>query len=172
MNRFCKVLFRVSLLLLTLPLVSSNIYGCACFTYGTPRRDAKEYYSDKFDGAIFTGRVTSIKHIPAADEESLEYSELTIKVNEYWLGVSSPKIVLLTSGGPKSSCWKSWKIGKVGRQVFFISNKIDGRLYYSYCDVANWNFGSSDEDFIKYTTGVLGKPKSFQKPKGSKAEGN
>ena len=169
MIRFCKVLLRISPLILVLLLAPANTFACSCETYGQPRTDAGEYYTKKFNGAIFTGTIASIKHDPASDSGGITYSELTVDVDQYWLGVNKPSIVLLVAG-PNTSCWVDWKIDSEG---FFIGSKEDyGRLYYSYCDVANWKFGDSESSLIEYTTNLLGKAKSFPKRKESSPQTN
>jgi len=166
MIRFCIALLRISPLFLVLLLPSAKTFACSCESYGTPRKDAKEYYTKKFDGAIFNGTVASIKHDPAYDEGGITFSELTINVNQYWLGVNSPTIVLLVPG-PNTSCWFDWKIGQ---EALFIASKYEGNLQLAICDLANWKPSNSEANLDEYTTGLLGKPKSFPKPPKPKSE--
>ena len=166
MIRFCKVLFRVSPLMLVLLLTPASTFACSCETYFTPRKDAKEYYTKKFDGAIFNGTVASIKHDPASDAGGITFSELTINVNQYWLGVSNPTIVLLVPG-PNTSCWMRWK---AGQEDFFIGSNYEGKLHFALCDLVNWQPSDSKADLTEYTTNLLGKPKSFPKPQNPKSE--
>jgi hypothetical protein len=94
---------------------------------------------------------------------------LTINVDQYWIGVSNPSIVLLVAG-PNTSCWVDWKVNSEG---FFIGSKEDnGRLYYSYCDMANWQSFNSDTEIVDFTINLLGKPKSFRKPKETRSKPN
>lgn len=168
MLRFYKILLRISPLFLVLLLAPANTFACSCETYGEPRKDAKDYYTKKFNGAIFTGTVASIKHDPASDAGGITFSELTINVNQYWLGVSSPTIVLLVPG-PNTSCWLDWKSGQ---EDFFIGSNYEGKLHLALCDWANWKPSDSKANYTEYTTGLLGKPKSFPKPLSPKSVRN
>jgi hypothetical protein len=166
MIRFRKALLRIFPLFLALLLAPASTFACSCETYGVPRNDAKEYYTKKFDGAIFTGTVASIKHDPASDSGGVTYSELTINVDQYWLGVNGPKIVLLVPG-PNTSCWLDWKNGQ---ENFFIGSNYEGKLHFALCDRLNWKPSDSKADLTEYTTRLLGKPKSFPKPRNPKSE--
>jgi hypothetical protein len=162
MIQFRKSLLRISPLFLVLLLAPASTFACSCETYFTPRKDAKEYYTKKFDGAIFTGTVASIKHDPSNGGAS----ELTINVNQYWRGVSGPTVVLVVFG-LTTSCWADWKTDQDG---FFIASNHEGTLHYDLCDVANWKPIDSKLNLTEYTTRLLGKPKSFPKPQNPKSE--
>lgn len=140
-----------------------DAYACGCETYREPRKDAREYYTEQFGGAIFTGTVVSIKHDPKHDEGGITYSDLIVNVNQYWLGVTKPTLVLKVSG-PNTSCWLDWKVGE---EHFFVVKNSHGALYYAYCDRLNWTpFIASKSELVEYTTNLLGKkPRSFPKPK-------
>lgn len=142
-------------------LVAGSANACSCETYGQPRKDAKEYYRKKFDGAIFTGTIKEIKHDPAADSGGITYSELRIEVDQYWLGVIKPDIVLLVPG-PNTSCWVDWKLGE---KDFFVTSYSNGRMYHSMCDLANWGGNYPSSKWSDYTRKILGPAKSFAKPK-------
>ncbi|MFZ1700073.1 MAG: hypothetical protein WBO10_09450 [Pyrinomonadaceae bacterium] len=137
-------------------------HACSCESYGEPRSDAKEYYTTKFKGAIFTGTLRKITHDPARDSGGITFSELLIEVDQYWLGVTKLEMTVLVPG-PNTSCWFSWK---TGQKSFFIAAEFGGRLYDSYCDRANWGGGKgSGTTWEDYTLSVLGKAKNFGKPK-------
>jgi hypothetical protein len=147
----------VGVLVALLVIASADAFACSCDTYGQPRKDAKEYFTKEFDGAIFTGTVLSIKHSP----EAFAQSELTMAVDQFWLGVKSPTIKLLVSG--PDSCWYGWKLGQ---PRFIIARNFDGTLVSAVCDMENWMPFNSNEKLPEYTTNLLGiKPKSFPKPK-------
>jgi hypothetical protein len=124
---------------------------------GNHRADAKEYYRKKFNGAIFTGTIKEIKHDPEANSGGITFSELRIEVGQYWLGVTKPDIVLLTHG-PNTSCWVDWKLGE---KYFFIASNINGRLYRSMCDLANWGGNYPNSVWSDYIRKILGPSKSF-----------
>lgn len=142
-------------------LSAGNAFACHCETYGQPRKDAKEYYRKKFDGAIFTGTIKEIKHDPADALGGLTYSELLIEVEQYWLGAIKPEVTLLVYG-PNGTCWQGWKVGE---KHFFVASKFNGRLYHSMCDLANWGGSYPSSKWSDYTRKILGPPKSFAKPK-------
>ena len=148
-------------LVVLLVIAAVDALACSCETYGEPRKDAKEYYTKKFDGAIFTGKVLSMKHDPAYEAGGITESELTIGVDQYWLGVKTPTVILMVSG-PNTSCWFDWKVGEEG---FFVAGKFRGTFYLAFCDQANWMPYDSNVSVQEYTTKLLGKPKSFPKPK-------
>jgi len=155
-------ILRITIVLLTLLLIGAmDTYACSCETYGQPRKDAREYYTKKFKGAIFTGTVESIEHDPAYEGGGITYSKLKIAVDQFWLGVRT-RSMLIEVPGPNSSCWFGWKTGQEG---FFIAETFEGGLQYAGCDVANWRPSNSKTTLTDYTTKLLGKPKSFPKPK-------
>lgn len=111
-----------------------EVRACSCETYGQPRKDAREYYTKKFDGAIFIGTIKAIKHDPAADSGGITMSKLTVEVDEYWRGVTN-QILTVHVVGPNTSCSVDWK---VGTKMFAIASRYKGQLYRSDCDLANW----------------------------------
>lgn len=152
---------RFSLLwlsLLTILLASYESYACSCETYGQPRKDAEQYYKKKFDGAIFTGTIKAIEHDPTADAGGITMSQLTIEVDEYWLGVSK-QLLTVHVAGPNTSCSIDWKIGT---KMFVIASRFDGRLYRSDCDLANWGGFYPDAKWAGYTLRTLGRAKRFR----------
>ena len=166
MIRYCRTLLNVFVLFLAVSLVPENVFACSCETYGQPRTDAGEYYTKKFNGAIFTGTIASIKHDPASDSGGITYSELTVDVDQYWLGVTDARTAILVPG-PNTSCSVDWKLGEKG---FFIASNVHGRLHYAACDIANWRPDNSETEIVDYTTNLLGKPKSFPKAKESRLQ--
>jgi hypothetical protein len=155
-------ILKIAIVLMTLlGLAAIDTHACSCNSYGVPRKDAKEYYAKKFDGAIFTGTVASIKHDPAFEDGGITFSDLTVNVNQYWLGVTKPTVVLKVHG-PNSTCWFNWRVGD---ERFFVAGESDGIFYDAYCDLANWMPFNSKVSFAEYTTSLLGKPKSFTKSK-------
>jgi hypothetical protein len=159
-----KVLARFPMCLLALVvgfLAVTNADACSCETYGQPRKDAKDYYQKKFDGAIFTGTIKEIKHDPNSDSGGITYSELRIEVDQYWLGPVKEDVVLLVPG-PNTSCWLDWKLGK---KKFFVASNSNGSSYYSICDVANWGGTYPSSKWSDYTRKILGSAKSFPKGK-------
>jgi hypothetical protein len=155
------ILKIAGVLVALLVIAPATAFACHCDTYGEPRKDAKEYYTKKFDGAIFTGTVTSIRHDPKYDQGGITDSELTIRVDQHWLGVTKPTMVLRVHG-PYSTCWFNWKVGD---ERFFIAVRWKGIFYDAFCDRANWMPSNSDLSLEEYTTKLLDKPKSFPKPK-------
>ena len=153
-----RILKIAGVLVVLFVIASMNAFGCSCETYGVPRKDAKEYYTKKFDGAIFLGTVASIKHDPKSNEGGITFSELTVNVSQYWRGVTKPTFALLVAG-PNTSCWFDWKVGE---ESFFI---VDENRYLSICELANWKPSDSKSPITEYTTELLGKSKSFTKPK-------
>lgn len=138
-----------------------SAFACSCETYGQPRADAKEYYTKKFRGAIFVGTIKAFKHDPAAGLGGLTWSELSVEIDEYWLGVSKPLVTVLTDG-PNSSCFQDWK---TGTKSFFIATEHNGRLYRAICDLANWGGDYPSVKWADYTTEILGQSKRLSKPK-------
>ncbi len=159
LGRWPLYLFSIA----TVFIVVGRANACSCETYGQPRKDAKEYYRKKFDGAIFTGTIKEIKHDPAVDSGGITFSELWIEVDQYWLGVTKSDIVLLVMG-PNTTCWVDWKLGE---KYFFIGSNLNGRLYNSMCDIANWGGDYPNSKWSDYTRKILGRSKSFPKNKTS-----
>jgi hypothetical protein len=154
-------ILKVAGVLFLFMIASLDALACSCETYGQPRKDAKEYYTKEFKGAIFTGTVESIEHDPAYEGGGITYSKLKIVVDQYWLGVLTPSM-LIEVPGPNTSCWFGWKTGQEG---FFIAEAFEGGLQYAGCDVANWKPSNSKATLEAYTAKILGKPMSFPKPK-------
>lgn len=161
MRRFIQNSTILVLLAVIFMFSASTVKACSCETYAQPRKDAKEYYRKKFDGAIFTGTIKGIIHDPAADAGGITFSELRIEVDQYWSGVTNPNIVLLVLG-PNSSCWVDWKLGE---KHFFVASKSNGRLYRSMCDIANWGGNYPGSEWSDYTRKILGPSRSFPKTK-------
>lgn len=158
MRLFGKIAWLALPLLIVL-LGTTRILACSCETFGQPRRDAREYYTKKFGGAVFTGTIRAIKHDPAAASGGITTSSLTVEVDEYWLGVTEPLLTVLTYG-PNTSCSINWKIGT---KDFFIASKYDSRLYHADCDLANWGARYPSAKWADYTLKVLGRAKRFPK---------
>lgn len=161
MNFVSKRIFVFVLSVIGPFILHGEAIACSCESYGQPRGDAKKYYRTVFDGSIFTGTIIEIKHDPRADDGGITYSELQIEVEEYWLGVKNSTLSVFVAG-PNTSCYVDWK---VKQKTFFIAQRMDGKLYYSNCDLANWGGTYPKSDWSKYTNTILGKPQKFAKTK-------
>jgi hypothetical protein len=146
--------------LFTILVMGYEVYACSCETYGQPRKDAREYYTKKFDGAIFTGTIKAIKHDPAADSGGITMSKLTVEVDEYWRGVTN-QLLTVHVFGPNTSCSVDWK---VGTKMFVIASRYKGELYRSDCDLVNWGGYYPEAKWADYTRRTLGRARRFRKP--------
>lgn len=159
-----KGITEIALLILSVFILSAAIYACSCPTVGQSVAEAKAYYAEKFDGAVFTGSVTAVRDVPSTKtrEDSFSQRELDIEIDQYWIGIDKPSIKAYTIG-PNTSCTVNWEIGKTR---FFIArrdkiNKKDLRV--GMCDLSNWRGRYPSKEWEDYTNEILGPPKSFLK---------
>ena len=140
---------------------TQQTFACSCETNDQPRKDAREYYTKIFDGAIFTGTIKAINN-PATADGGITMSELSVEVDEYWLGVTTKTVSVLVFG-PGTSCSNDWK---VGTKTFFIASRYKNLLFMAICDLANWGGDYPNAKWAEYTYKTLGPSKRFPKPKG------
>jgi hypothetical protein len=151
-----------SFVLLTFLLFAPALMACTCVTIGIEDEKARAYYRDLFKGAVFTGKITSIRELSPIDvRETITFPlrELTIDVEQYWLGVTDPVIKVVTTGA-NTSCTMEFPLGETR---FFIADVWEGRLNFGMCSLSNWRGRFPDKGWSDYTQKILGAPKTFPK---------
>lgn len=138
---------------------TQQTFACSCETDDQPRKDAREYYTKIFDGAIFTGTIMAISDDPESTKGGITMTELSVEVDEYWVGVTKKDLTVLVYG-PGNTCSTEWK---VGTKTFFIASRYNGRLYRALCEIANWGGYFPDANWKEYTYKTLGQSKTFRK---------
>jgi hypothetical protein len=141
---------RNILYLATISMIFTSVANaCGCFSIEQPVEKVRAYYKNNFNGAIFTGKIKGIRDLPVTTDyhSSLPLSELTIEVDEYWLGVDKPVIKVLTIGG-LSSCAVKWE---TDRTQFFIVYRDKQGLHAGMCDLSSWRGRYPDKEWSDYT---------------------
>lgn len=157
---------RNILYLATIAMIFTSVANaCGCVSIEQPIEKVRVYYKNNFNGAIFTGKIKSIRDVPVAtgDQSSLPLRKLTIEVDEYWLGVDKPVIKVLTIGG-LSLCAVKWE---TDRTQFFIAYRDKQGLHVGMCDLSSWRGRYPDKEWSDYTLEVLGPAKSFRDHQGA-----
>src|SRR5687768_2564470 len=119
-----KSVFRSTLILAALVLVVPSIVNaCVCMQIDMPIDKVRDYYKRSFMGAVFTGKIRTIRDLPLAESDELAFPmrELVIDIEQYWLGVKEPMIKAYTLG-ENTSCTVEWETGKT---LFFIASRQD-----------------------------------------------
>lgn len=158
---------RISGLILTfatMVLAPATAFACVCVTMGFSDSDARSFYNErKFDGAIFTGKIRSIRDLPegepVGDGLVFPLRELVIEVEQYWFGVEKAELKAITLGGG-TSCTVEWQ---KDRSLFFIARGNERGLNVGSCDLSNWRGTYPDAEWAEYTRRILGPSKSFKK---------
>ena len=137
--------------------------ACGCPSVGQPLDKLRAYYKESFSGAVFTGKIRTVRDAPGIGVGDFNFalSEVVIDVDLYWLGVSEPVVTAYTLA-KGTSCSVEWETGK---NLFFIASRQNDRLHIGMCDLSSWIGRYPDKEWSDYTEQVLGPAKSFIKTK-------
>jgi len=119
------------------------------------KAEAGKYYLEEFKGAIFTGKVLSIKDVTVRWLDSLSLmKEVIVEVEEYWVGVEHPQMKIYTGTG-EGDCSTDFKIG----EIYFINlNKIGGILWSPFYNSSKTDAPKEFKRNRKFINKIFGKP--------------
>ena len=164
--KFLNLSHRRAILVLTFGLIVSMTLdvavasACTCVQVLASDEAMTDFYRNKFDGAAFTGKVKSIREIPAfTDDSDSRMRELIVDVDQFWKGVSAPEMKIYTDSG-RTSCSLSFEKDK---EYFFLPNLWKGHLMSSMCDFSNYKGKYPEKEWSDFTESVFGPAKSFAK---------
>ena len=148
-------------------LMVGPAFGCTCVTADNPEKDpakiresVRRYYLEQFRGALFTGRVVQ-SDVMWDTKEQIKIRKVIIDVEKFWLGVDSPKMTIYTWPGDGADSGYPFEVGK---EYFFNPQYVEGVLNISACSYGN-GFPKDPESSASKLEEILGKPKTFPKPK-------
>jgi len=155
MRQIVRIHWWCVVLVSVIAAFATSVMACSCETYGKPRSDAKDYYLTKFNGAIFSGTVTSVKNEP--DNGGITLSEVSFDVDTSWVGVKK-RVVVIKTFGPGTDCSPGLT---VGTKTFIIAGRHDRTLFFSACELVNWPGSYPNTEWSDYTSKTLGKGRTF-----------
>ena len=91
----------------------------------------------------------------------IRFRKVVVEVEKFWLGIDSPKVTIFT-GADGAQCGFDFEVGK---EYFFAPWHRDGVLKVGICDYANGLDLLADEKTVSTMEAILGKGKTFPKPK-------
>lgn len=107
-----KKMILIGIIIMFLGVFSQTSFGCSCFHRfdsgeKTPeeikelKKSERNYYLNKFKGAIFVGKVLSVEKVNRKIHDKFIISErkVVFKVEKYWIGVESDTITIYTGMG-------------------------------------------------------------------------
>ncbi len=158
------IFFRSLILITTMAIGSVTSFACVCVSMGFTDSEAKAHYNVKtFEGAIFTGKIKSIRDLPEGEDWGdgivVPLQELDIEIEQYWFGVGKSELTVSTLG-PGTSCSVDWE---KDRTLFFIASRNKRGLNIGSCDLSNWRGTYPNAEWADYTKRILGPAKSFPK---------
>ena len=158
---------------------STHAFGCSCApitagkTIDELRSERRNFFLNEFTGAAFVGKVVKSNRVNVnwiaktldgepTDSQMYRY---TIRVNEYWLGVKSPTVVVY--GEPAEQIYgKFSSIGSCGikldkgRTYFFTPHLYQGHLQIHQCDFAGGGSLPNGPKAIEFKR-IMGESKQF-----------
>jgi hypothetical protein len=165
---FMKAILFI-LILCSLGLISQAALACTCVTVGTQspepnlakiREAQRRFYLEQFHGALFTGKVLHSDVIWDAKEQT-NVRKVIVDVEKFWLGIDSPEVTVFTWPGNGVDCGYNFQVGK---EYFFKPQIIEGVLKIGGCAYSN-DLEMDPEKSAAKLEEILGKPKTFPKPK-------
>jgi hypothetical protein len=123
------------------------------------KAEVRKYYLEQFKGAIFTGKVLSVKDewVRWFDNFSL-MKEVIIEVDEYWVGVEHPQMKIYTGTG-EGDCSADFKIG----EIYFINvDKTGGVLWSTFYNSSNIDSPKELKRETKFISKIFGKPRKIK----------
>jgi len=158
-----KFVFFTSLLS-CLCMFPSNILGCSYIETDIKltKNEVKKFYREQFKGAVFIGKILSIKEVTVKwfDEDEL-MKEVSIEVNKYWFGVEKSKMIVYTGTGG-GDCGVDFEIDK---RYFLSPDKIGGLLWANIGNSSIINSISENRKRAKPFDKLFGEGKIFQENK-------
>ena len=158
------------LIFYSLGLFSQTAFACSCVTLPITETDpvklreaARHYYLEQFHGALFTGKVlqSEVEEKMVDFFKPIRFRKVVVEVEKFWLGIDSPKVTIFT-GADGAQCGFDFEVGK---EYFFAPWHRDGVLKVGICDYANGLDLQADEKTVSKMEAILGKGKTFPKPK-------
>ncbi|HEX8736981.1 MAG TPA: hypothetical protein VF721_16740 [Pyrinomonadaceae bacterium] len=155
-----KIIFLVILVGCFSAFPSENI---ACSYIKTDiklsKAEVRKYYLEQFKGAIFTGKVLSIKDVTVQQFDSLSLmKEVIVEVEEYWVGVEHPQMKIYTDDG-EGSCGADFKIGEM---YFLDIDKIGGLLWSTFYNSSKIDSPKDLKKKTKFISKIFGNPRKIK----------
>jgi hypothetical protein len=158
-----KIIRVFFLIIISFSAFSQVSYGCSCI--GTDfidksNKGLRNYYKNKFKGAIFTGKVLSVEtaEFDAGLSSPIAQKKLTVEVDKYWFGIEDREVTVNT-GMNSGDCGVS---ANKDDKFFFIARYDKDQLWTDICDYSIYeNF--NEEKLTNRFTEILGKSKTFDK---------
>jgi hypothetical protein len=161
-------------------IFSGGVFACSCAPVAITnksidviRKEKRNYFLNEFSGAAFVGKIINRRRVKvnwvwkdesgqAVDSQMYKY---TIRVSEYWLGVTRPTIIVY--GEPsewsegnfeyRTSC--GFKLNK-GNTYFFTPGFYESNLTIGLCDYAGGGSDPLGDAATEFRT-IMGEPKRF-----------
>lgn len=151
------------LLMVFFSMLPTNILGCTTIKTNVKfnEKEARKYFLEEFNGAIFTGRVVSIKEFIVKWENGTNeiMNEVVADVEKYWIGVEQPKMTVYTGTGDSGGdCSADFKIGE---KYFFNINRVSGILWANFNNSSKIDSKDNTKQW-KFFNKLFGEGKSFQ----------
>lgn len=151
------------LLIVIFCLTPTNIPGCTFIKTNVKfsKKEARRYYLEKFKGAIFIGRVLTIKEVLVKRENGSNeiMNEVVTDVEKYWTGVKQSKMTVYTGTGDiGGDCSADFKIGE---RYFFNINRVSGVLWANFNNSSKIDSKDNKKQW-KFFNKIFGQGKSFQ----------
>lgn len=162
--------FRVYIFLIIcfLPF-SKNIFGCSYIESDVKlsQDEIKKHLIENFKGAIFIGKVVSVKEVKIKwfDDETI-MNEVIADIEKFWVGVEQSKIIVYTGTGG-GDCSADFKVGE---RYFFDIDKVGGILWATFFNSKRIDLDNEEKKLkyanrIKFFDEVFGEGKGFQSNK-------
>jgi hypothetical protein len=177
MKRLPKIFLVICILMI---VFSGGVFACSCApvpltnrSIDAIRKEKRNYFLNEFSGAAFIGKIIKRQRVnvnegaknesgEAVDSQMYKY---TIRVSEYWLGVTRPTIIVY--GEPseslegnfeyRTSC--GFKLNK-GNTYFFTPGFYESNLTIGLCDYAGGGSDPNGGAAIEFRK-IMGEPKRF-----------
>lgn len=137
-----KLLIMMFWLVAFISVAEQAAYACSCQDFRAvvvdanapkPNAEIDKWRREQTDFAFFVGQVVKIEKVKVRWSRSPQVRDLmkrvTVRVEKYWAGVKTPKIVIFTGMGD-GDCGVSYLKGK---QYFFATSRVDGLLKTMDC---------------------------------------
>jgi hypothetical protein len=155
-------------------------FACSCApvpwtnkTIDEIRKEKRNYFLNEFSGAAFIGKIINRQRAKVnwiAKSESgkpadFQMYKYTIRVSDYWLGVSSPTVIVYGEpveqihGNSRSGTSCGFKLDR-GKTYFFTPGLYERKLVIELCDFAGGGADPTDGAASEFRK-IMGEPKRF-----------